>query len=386
MRIAVAYDCLFPFSKGGGERQYRVFAEEFAAAGHQVTYLTRKQWDSAAPQVDGLDIEVISTERELYDAQGNRKLGPAVKFAAGLFAHLARNRGRYDAVLVSATPATNVPAARVALLGTKTVLAVDWLEVWRPEQWLEYSGPVAGRVANVIQWLAVRSSSLASCHSQLNARRLVELRLRSAPIVSPGLIDGQGGGEPSLTAGEPPTVVYVGRHIPDKRVEALPAAIEHARKTIPDLKCTIFGEGQTSAAVQAEIARLGLTDVIATPGFVDQAVLDEGMRSAAVLVNPSQREGYGLVVVESCALGTPVVLVNGEDNASVELVEDGVNGKVAESVRPEVLGEAIVEVVSAGAPLRKTTAEWFDEARRTKTVRAAAAQILSRIEQAVAKA
>ena len=42
MHIAVAYDCLFPFSKGGGEKQYRVFAEEFAAAGHQVTYLTRQ--------------------------------------------------------------------------------------------------------------------------------------------------------------------------------------------------------------------------------------------------------------------------------------------------------------------------------------------------------
>jgi glycosyltransferase involved in cell wall biosynthesis len=386
LHIAVAYDCLFPFSKGGGERQYRVFAEEFAAAGHRVTYLTRQQWDGAPPATEGFEIKVISTERELYDEAGARKLGPAVKFANGLFTHLARHRRDYDAVLVSATPATNVPAARAALLGTKTVLAVDWLEVWRPDQWLEYSGPVAGRVANVIQKVAVKSSALASCHSQLNARRLVELNLRSAPIVSPGLIDGQGGGEPSLTAAEPPQVVYVGRHIPDKRVEALPAAIAHARKTLPDLTCTIFGEGQTRAAVLAEIERLGLGDVIATPGFVDQAVLDEGMRSAACLVNPSAREGYGLVVVESCALGTPVVLVDGEDNASVELVEDGVNGKVAASVAPETLGAAIVEVISAGAPLRKTTAEWFDQARRTKTVRAAAAQILTRIEEAVQRA
>jgi len=30
--VAVAYDCLFPYSTGGGERQYRAFADELAAA------------------------------------------------------------------------------------------------------------------------------------------------------------------------------------------------------------------------------------------------------------------------------------------------------------------------------------------------------------------
>jgi glycosyltransferase involved in cell wall biosynthesis len=110
------------------------------------------------------------------------------------------------------------------------------------------------------------------------------------------------------------------------------------------------------------------------------------MREAACLVNPSAREGYGLVVVESCAAGTPVVLVAGEDNASVELIEDGVNGRVAASVAPQELGAAIVDVVSAGAPLRKTTADWFEQARRTKTVRAAANQILERMAEAVAQA
>ncbi|HEY0808178.1 MAG TPA: glycosyltransferase, partial [Pseudonocardiaceae bacterium] len=90
-----------------------------------------------------------------------------------------------------------------------------------------------------------------------------------------------------------------------------------------------------------------------------------------------------LVVVESCAAGTPVVLVAGDGNAALELVEDGVNGKVAESVAPEALGAAIVDVVSAGEPLRKTTYEWFTVASRTRTVHAAAEQILVRLVDAV---
>ena len=44
---------------------------------------------------------------------------------------------------------------------------------------------------------------------------------------------------------------------------------------------------------------------------------------------PSRREGYGLVVVEACAAGTPSVVVADPDNAATELIEEGVNGFVA---------------------------------------------------------
>jgi len=386
VRIAIAYDCLFPWSKGGGERLYRRFSEEFAAAGHEITYITRRHWDGETPTIEGLHVEVVSEDRELYDDNGVRRLGPALRYARGLFSHLRRHRDAYDAVFVSALPATNVLAVRAALAGTKVAVSVDWLEVWRPKQWREYAGPLVGIAASVLQWLALRLSPIATCHSRFSARLLRQCGLRSEPVISPGLIDSVTDAEPLLTAPAPPTVVYVGRHIADKRVESIPAAIAHARRQLPDLTATIFGDGATRPAVIAEIERLGLGDVVRTPGFVSQQELDEGIRTGACLVNPSAREGYGLVVVESCAVGTPVVLVAGDGNAALELVEDGVNGKVAASIAPEALGGAIVDVVSAGEPLRKTTHEWFTDASSTKTVRAAAQQILTRLADAVGNA
>ena len=64
---------------------------------------------------------------------------------------------------------------------------------------------------------------------------------------------------------------------------------------------------------------------------------------------PSRREGYGLVVVEALSLGTPCVLVRDPDNAATELIEEGVNGFVADSADPAALGAAIVRVHAAGA-------------------------------------
>lgn len=380
MRIALAYDFLFPWTKGGGERQYRQFAEEFVAAGHEVTYLTRLQWDEE-PVIEGITVKAVSNDREMYDANGVRKLGPALRYAAGLAKHLRANRHYYDAVLVAGQPSTNVLAVRAALLGSKAVIDVDWLEVWRADQWREYSGPLVGTVASVLQWLGLKLSPLASCHSRFSARRLKACGFRGNPIVSPGLIDPKEV-EPTLAVTAPPRVVYVGRHIPDKRVETLPAAIAEARKQIPDLTATIYGEGPSRGAVLAEIDRLGLRDVVSTPGFVSQEELDEGIRTTAVLVNPSQREGYGLVVVESCAVGTPVVVVEAEDNAAVELIEPGVNGYVAKS--PARIGAAIVDAVTAGETMRKSTHDWYVRVSSTNTVQAAARQILDRLVRTAA--
>lgn len=375
MRIAVAYDCLYPWSTGGGERLYRSLAEHFAAAGHEVTYLTRKQWD-APPEVPGVRVVAVCGALDLYDDSGRRRLGPAVRFAAGLLSHLLRHRRRYDALLVSALPVLNVLAARSGLAGRRVAVCADWLEVWRPDQWRQYSGPVVGRIAAQLQRAGIALSPRASCHAAVVAQRLRDLGLRSDPVVSPGLLDGTVSSCPVLEPPHPPHVVYVGRHIPDKRVEAIPAAVDWARRQLPELHATVLGDGQQRAAVQQEVRRLGLEGAVALPGFVSQEALDAAVRGASCLVNPSAREGYGLVVVEACAAGTPAVLVAGEDNAAVELVEEGINGFVAASTAPEELGAALVAAVRGGRPLRESTHGWFRDAVRTRTTQRTAEQLL----------
>ena len=79
------------------------------------------------------------------------------------------------------------------------------------------------------------------------------------------------------------------------------------------------------------------------------------------LVLPSRREGYGLVVIEAAAHGTPSIVVAGADNAAVELISEGENGFVCtvRRLRP-IWQTAVLRVSNEGAALRTTTAAWFD--------------------------
>ncbi len=54
------------------------------------------------------------------------------------------------------------------------------------------------------------------------------------------------------------------------------------------------------------------------------------MKSARVFVLPSDREGFGLVVLEANACGLPVITVRRPDNAAQNLVVEGKNGFIAE--------------------------------------------------------
>jgi glycosyltransferase involved in cell wall biosynthesis len=74
---------------------------------------------------------------------------------------------------------------------------------------------------------------------------------------------------------------------------------------------------------------------------------------------PSRREGYGLVVVEASAAGTPSIVARGPDNAAIELIEEEVNGLIAPSAAPADLAAAIVAVVRAGATMRVSTRGWY---------------------------
>ena len=89
--------------------------------------------------------------------------------------------------------------------------------------------------------------------------------------------------------------------------------------------------------------------------------MSRALGRAACLATASEREGYGLVVVEAAARGTPSVVVAGLENAATELIDEGVNGTIAVSSSAEDLGAAILRVVGAGAALRDSTAGWFEQ-------------------------
>jgi glycosyltransferase involved in cell wall biosynthesis len=357
VRILIVYDCLFPHTIGGAERWYRNLAERLAADGHDVTYLTLRQWErDTPPAVAGVSVRTAGPRMALY-VHGRRRIAPPLVFGAGVLWHLLRRGRRYDVVHTASFPYFSLLAAGLLRRAQGYRLVVDWHELWSREYWRAYLGPVGGRIGWLVQRRGVRLRQRAFCFARLTARRLAEERVRGEVTVLEGEYAGSLLPRPPRAAR--PHVVFAGRHIPEKRVPALVPALAAARQRLPELRATILGDGPERPEVLARIAALGLEDVVDAPGFVSGEEVEEALGSALCMVLPSSREGYGMVVIEAAAAGTPSVVVAGADNAAVELVEEGVNGTIAADASPAALAAAILRVQAAGPALRASTRDWF---------------------------
>ena len=354
MRICVVYDCLFPWTVGGGERWYRALSESLASAGHEVTYLTLRQWDvDQPPAIPGVKVIAVGPRMDLYRA-GKRRIVPPLLFGLGVGLHMVRAGRRYDHVHTASFPFFSVLALALLRPLFGFSLGIDWHEVWSRSYWREYLGPL-GRVGWWVQAWCAKVRHDAFVFSKLHGQRLVEIG--RVPVLLTG--EYAGGPKARAAATVPPVVLYAGRMIAEKRIHLLVDAFALVIRRRPDCRLTLSGDGPERSALAAQVEAAGLRDAVDMPGFVAEDLLDRMMREAALLVQPSSREGYGMVVVEAAVRAVPVVVVEGEDNAAVELVESGENGLIA-AAEPEALARAIEAVLDDNPAWRGRSGDWYD--------------------------
>jgi glycosyltransferase involved in cell wall biosynthesis len=101
-------------------------------------------------------------------------------------------------------------------------------------------------------------------------------------------------------------LLHVGSTIARKRIDVLLHVIAAVRSRYRDIRLVRVGGAFT--AEQRALARdLGLSDAIVVLPFVDRATLAAIYRRSALVLLPSEREGFGLPVLEALACGTPVI-------------------------------------------------------------------------------
>ncbi|MFF1385790.1 glycosyltransferase [Arthrobacter sp. NPDC058288] len=120
-----------------------------------------------------------------------------------------------------------------------------------------------------------------------------------------------------------PTVLFAGRLAEEKHVNIL---IDAVAKTPAELNVhlEIVGGGEVRAALEAQVARLGLQSRVKFLGLASDAELREAYIKADLFCMPGTAELQSLVTLEAMSASTPVLLADAM--ALPHLVRDGENG------------------------------------------------------------
>ena len=206
---------------------------------------------------------------------------------------------------------------------------------------------VKHRIAKFLSLACLRRADAVVCQSlamQADLRRHLGSQTRLHVIGNPVDLDvvaRAAAATPSDLPGEP-ALVSVGRLAPQKGYDVLLPALKLLRAEYPRVHLTICGDGPDREALEQQAQTLAIADAVSFVGFTSTPL--PHVRAAKLFVLASRYEGFPNAALEALACGTPVVLTDCP-GANAEIVEPGVNGRLAARVEPRAMAAAIAEAL-----------------------------------------
>ena len=170
-----------------------------------------------------------------------------------------------------------------------------------------------------------------------------------------------------------PTIVFIGRLKKHKLPHHAILAYHLIKKQVPNARLWVIGDGYMRKELQEKYDGNGISFY----GRVNSKIKSELLSKAHITLVPATREGWGLVVTESNAVGTPVVAYNVPGLR--DSVKDGETGVLVRENSPESLASSAINLLEDRSLLEQyslhalsfskqfswdTTAEVFDKVIR----------------------
>jgi glycosyltransferase involved in cell wall biosynthesis len=309
---------------GGAERVLRNQALGLTALGHHVDLLTR------APEHAAEDVQEMNGIREWRYAVSRRHE------AAFLWSSVRRSVEQFDRL--RATEPLDAVLIHQGLAGLGPILArrhaaSRWIYLCHSLAHEEYETrqdptdstlTTLRRQANLQARRSVERAVMSRCHRVVVLSQFMRQRVMGVhgiptgditPI--PGAVDPKAFvpledrrlAKAALNLPGNRTILFTVRNlVPRMGLDNLLCAIEMLKNARHRLLLVIGGEGPLHEQLQADIRRKGLSDVVRLIGFVPESQLAQYYQAADLVLMPSlQLEGFGLVMVEAMACGTPVL-------------------------------------------------------------------------------
>ena len=104
-----------------------------------------------------------------------------------------------------------------------------------------------------------------------------------------------------------PALLFIARMVPTKGLIDVVRACAILRTNGRDFTLVCVGDGPSRAEAEAEVAALGLAELVRFVGYVPEAETGAYYATSTALVFPTHTEGFSLTIFNAVALGLPVL-------------------------------------------------------------------------------
>lgn len=314
-------------TRGGAERVIANLANYFHTQGYRVYMVTLEPEEGLYPLAKGIHKIVLRTG-ECRGIAG--RVTNVVRRVTMLRKLLKRTNAE---AIVSFIGKTNLRAI-LASLGLKTKVIVSVRSA--PER--EYAGKLRGTLARFLFCLA---DGIAFQSEGARAFFPKPVRKKSRILLNPLSPEFL---RESFAGERRNEIVTAGRMDPVKNHKLLVEAFALVVKERPEMRLTIYGDGDCMETVKKRVKKLGLSDKVNLPG--DSRDIAGDMETARLFVLSSDFEGMPNAIAEAFALGIPVVSTDCPSGGAAALVCDEETGLLVPVRDAEKMAAAILRILN----------------------------------------
>ncbi|MFI4977197.1 MAG: glycosyltransferase [Solirubrobacterales bacterium] len=317
---------------GGAEEMLQMALDGAPASGHELelVFFEDGPWPEELRQA-GFHVEVIPAGR-IRNAP--RAVATVVRLAGVL-------RARKPDLILNWVTKTHLYGAPAAILARMTDRVLWWQHGVPGGDWID-------RWATMLPAIAIGCTSTAAARAQAQLFPSRPTFVVAAGARAPRERCGQG---PLRLPADVPVVGIVGRLQPWKGQDRLLAAQAILRERGHAMQTVIVGgdayglSSDYADSLPAVAGHLGLSDAVTMTGQVPDAgpYIDQ----MDILVNASDPEPFGIVLLEGMARGVAVLAV--DSGGPTDFIEDGHTGVLARSGNPEDLADALEPLLRSPA-------------------------------------
>lgn len=314
MKIAIICEAVFPESKGGLERWMVWLANNLSRKGNIVFYFNA----SGVSEVrEGVIYNSITNKSWSYTKKNTRSILQSIDFSRKLFIQLIK--ADYEVIYSVQAPVISLLFIKLAnLRPKKSLLIVEWLEIWSYPYWREYLGHIFGPLGYLIQTLALRVGEVQVCYTERVYRKLKNISKRSYIYKLPGICMENNPNFP-VSFRQKSNIIFLSRFVKEKNpLLAINTVVEYKKLGWNGI-FFLIGSGPMESKIKEYINHKGASNFIKVLVNIPDSEVTEIMKSSFVLLHTSMREGFGLSMVEAACQGVPTILINYPENASVDL-------------------------------------------------------------------
>ena len=363
---------------GGAQENTLLTVRGLMERGHEVVLLTGP---SPGPEGKLLDAQAVAGLELVEEPHLVRELCPWADFRAFLSLTRTFRSRRFDIVHTHSSKAGILGRLAAARAGVPLVIhTVHGQAFHRYERWWRNALYIRA------ERTAAKRSHRIFAVAQAMIDQCVEARVAPAEkyaVVYSGMemgrfLEAEADEELREQLGLPagaPVVGKIARLFELKGHDMLIAAAPAIVREIPDARFLIVGDGILRESLEAEIARLGLTDHFVFTGLVPPSDVHRYTALMDVLVHLSLREGLPRTVVQALASAVPAV---GFDlDGTPEVIRDGETGYICQPGDGAAVQEAVCKLLrdpqqagEMGRRGRELVRERFDWRRMVEVIEA----------------